>query len=77
MKSKQKNKIGQRIRAIKIEDPYTEIQSGATGTIAFVDDFDTLHIDWDNGSRLGIIPGIDTFEMIDDEEIIAHQTHTL
>lgn len=77
MKRSKNYKIGQRIRAIKVEDPYTDIQLGATGTIAFVDDFDTLHVDWDDGHRLGIIPGIDEFEIIDNEEIIAHQTHTL
>lgn len=57
-------KIGQRVRAIKIEDPYTDIKSGDCGTINFIDDFDTIHVKWDSGSILGIIPGIDEYEII-------------
>jgi len=63
--------IGQRIKAIQINDPYTKIQSGEHGTINFIDDFNTIHVNWDSGSTLGVIPEIDEFE------IIAHQTQTL
>lgn len=64
-------KIGQRVKAIQIKDPYTELKSGDCGTINFIDDFDTIHVNWDSGLYLGIIPEIDVFE------IIAHQTQTL
>lgn len=64
-------RVGQRVRAIQINDPYTEIKSGECGTIRFIDDFNTIHVKWDSGSMLGIIPEIDEFE------IIAHQSQTL
>ena len=64
-------RIGQRVRAIQINDPYTKIESGEYGTINFIDGFNTIHVNWDSGSTLGIIPEIDEFE------IIAHQSQTL
>lgn len=64
-------KIGQRVRAIKINDPHTRVLSGECGTIKFIDDLETIHVHWDSGASLGIIPEIDEFE------IIAHQTQTL
>jgi len=64
-------RVGQRVRAIQINDPYTRIKSGECGTIRFIDDLETIHVNWDSGSVLGIIPEIDEFE------IIAHQSQTL
>lgn len=64
-------RIGQRVRAIQINDAYATIKSGECGTIKFIDDLETIHVQWDSGSNLGIIPEIDQFE------IIAHQTQTL
>ena len=60
---------GQRIRLIKwggTADP-THMNPGKTGTVAFVDDLGTVHIDWDNGGRLGLIPGVDRWEVMDDQ----------
>lgn len=39
---------------------------GKTGTVAFVDDKGTVHVDWDNGGRLGLIPSVDRWEIIDE-----------
>ena len=34
------------------------------GIIEYIDDIGTLHILWENGRRLGIIVGVDEFEII-------------
>lgn len=43
-----------RVRLIKdLKDPYTQIPVGMNGTVIKVDDIGTVHVNWDNGSRLG------------------------
>lgn len=56
---------GTRIRLIECTDTCTYLPPGLTGTVSFVDDADTLHVDWDNGSKLGLIPGLDRWETLD------------
>lgn len=45
---------GRRIRLERCTDPYTKLQPGLEGTVAFVDDVGTLFVNWDNGSTLGL-----------------------
>jgi Domain of unknown function (DUF4314) len=35
--------------------PYSRLPIGAEGTVVSIDDLGTIHVDWDNGSRLGMI----------------------
>jgi hypothetical protein len=58
---------GKRIELISTTDPYTELRSGDQGTIDFVDDMGTIHVNWDNGSQLGLVPGEDQFKLLEDE----------
>ena len=37
---------------------------GLEGSIQFIDDIGDIHIDWDNGSTLALIPGEDSFTVI-------------
>ena len=53
---------GQRLRLIATTDSYTHLTPSMEGTIMFVDDAGTVHVDWDNGSTLGLIPGEDRWE---------------
>ncbi|MGJ9482412.1 DUF4314 domain-containing protein [Actinotignum sp. GS-2025e] len=55
---------GDRIRLVYTSDPYTNLKPGDEGAVVFVDDAGTVHINWDNGSRLGLIPGEDQWETI-------------
>jgi len=48
-----------RVRLIATSDPYTNLCSGDEGTVKFVDSLGTVHIAWDNGSNLGLIPDED------------------
>ena len=53
---------GTRIELIHTDNPYTELKLGDQGTVWHVDDTGTLHVDWDSGSTLGVIPGEDSFK---------------
>ena len=56
--------VGKQIKLVFMDDPYSELQPGETGTVSMVDDAGIIHVDWDNGSKLGIIQGIDEFEFL-------------
>ena len=55
--------IGQRVRLIRMDDPYG-LEPGSEGTVAYIDDLGTLHVSWDCGSSLGLIPGEDEWEIL-------------
>ena len=42
--------------------------NGAPATVRFIDDMGTVHVKWDCGSSLGLIPGEDMWSIIPDEE---------
>ena len=50
-------------------DPYRPVASGTRGTVRHVDDMGTIHMSWDNGRTLGIVPGEDEFRRLTQEEI--------
>ena len=49
-------------------DDYCPLESGTCGTIEFVDDAGTLHCKFDNGRTLGVIPNVDQFHKIAQEQ---------
>ena len=55
---------GTRIRLNSMEDPYAPITPGTEGEVDFVDDIGTIHMKWDNGRALGIVPGEDSFSVL-------------
>lgn len=63
---KEKYPAGTRIELISMEDPYAPIAPGTKGTVAHVDDIGTIHMKWDNGRTLGLIPGEDSFRVIEE-----------
>jgi hypothetical protein len=54
---------GNRIRLVRCDDPYTQLKPGARGIVTFVDGLATVHVAWDDGSRLGLVPGVDQWEL--------------
>lgn len=48
---------GDRVRFLGFgePDPYSRLQVGAEGTVATVDDLGTVHVNWDDGGRLGMV----------------------
>ena len=56
---------GTRIRLIHMgDDEPTPVPDGTTGIVSYVDDIGTIHMTWDNGSSLGLIPDVDLFTVI-------------
>ena len=47
-------KKGSRVKLIRMDDDYAP-PSGTKGTVTHVDDLGTIHVEWDNGSTLGVI----------------------
>jgi hypothetical protein len=55
---------GTRIRLLSMDDPYAPILPGTEGAVDFVDDAGQIHMKWDNGRGLALIPGEDSFSVI-------------
>lgn len=56
---------GSRVQLVSMHDPYCkELSPGAMGTVAFVDAVGTIHVNWDCGSTLGIVYGVDSCKLI-------------
>ena len=54
-------KEGMRIKLISMVDDPNPIPSGMEGTIILIDDAGIIHVNWDNGRRLGVIYGVDDY----------------
>ena len=58
---------GTRVRLIQMgSDPHPD-PPGTEGTITFIDDCATVHVNWDNGRTLGLVWGEDTFEKVPEQ----------
>lgn len=56
---------GTRIRLNHMDDPYHPVNSGSLGTVEHVDDAGQIHMKWDDGGGLALIPDEDDFEIIE------------
>lgn len=56
---------GQRVRLIRCTDPWAQRPYGLMGVVEFVDDTGTVHVNWDDGTKLGLVLGHDQWEVID------------
>lgn len=61
---------GTRICLDHMED-LCPVESGTCGWVQFVDDAGTLHCKFDNGRTLGVIPDVDQFHKIDQEQTMT------
>lgn len=55
---------GDRVQLGSCADPYTHLRPGTTGTVKHVDSLGTVHVVWDDGSQLGLVPDEDTYTVI-------------
>jgi hypothetical protein len=55
---------GTRIRLTEMKDPYAPVPPGTEGKVNFVDDAGQIHMKWNNGRTLALIPGEDSFTVI-------------
>ena len=51
---------GTRVKLEKMDDPQAP-KPGTAGTVLYVDGIGQIHVAWDNGSSLALIPEIDKF----------------
>ena len=59
---------GTRVELVSMYDPYRHFDAGLKGTVSCVDDTGTIHVDWDNGSHLGIVYGEDSCRKIKEDQ---------
>lgn len=65
IKIKEMYPVGTRIRLNHMDDPYHPVNDGALGTVDHVDDAGQIHMKWDNGGGLALVPEEDDFEIIE------------
>lgn len=59
---------GQRVKLVRFStdssayDDNDHVPAGTLGSIDHVDDAGTIHVRWDNGCRLGLLPDVDRWE---------------
>lgn len=52
---------GCRVELVHMEDPLNDrLIPGCQGTVVAVDDIGTIHVQWDCGSSLGVVYGVDS-----------------
>jgi len=68
---------GTRIVLISMEDPFAPVPSGMRGTVNFIDDIGQIHMHWDNGRSLAIVPGEDVFRKLSPEEVETEKSSKL
>lgn len=59
---------GSRIELGSMDDPLSPVPAGTKGTVLFVDDAGQIHMQWDNGRTLALVPGVDSFVRINGQE---------
>ncbi|MBQ4514861.1 MAG: DUF4314 domain-containing protein [Anaerolineaceae bacterium] len=56
-------KPGVRIVVKRMDDPYP-IEPGIEGSVEHVDDAGVIHCKFDNGRYLGLLPDVDSFDIV-------------
>ena len=62
---------GTRVELVSMDDPYTDLKPGSLGTVDFVDDTGTVHVNWDSGSTLGVVYGVDAIKPVSEVDGIV------
>lgn len=64
---KAKYKKGTKVELIRMDDIQAP-PKGTKGVVVAVDDIGTIHVDWENGSSLGIVYGEDSCKIIEETD---------
>ena len=59
---------GTRILLLHMGDDPRPVEDDMRGTVMFVDDMSTVHCKFDNGRTLGVIPDVDEFHIVEQEQ---------
>ena len=68
---------GTRIVLSSMNDPYAPVESGTRGSVRYVDDAGQVAVAWDNGRSLSLIPGVDSFRKLTQQEIAQELTMSM
>lgn len=64
---KKKYPVGTKIRLISMPQEPNPVPRGTIGTVTGIDDLGTIHMNWNTHSTLGLVVGIDKFEIVENE----------
>ena len=73
-KIKEKYTVGTKVKMLKDMDDKYPILAGTIGTVDYIDSEGQLHMIWENGRTLALVPEIDEFEIVEniDKDIKVH-----
>lgn len=60
--------VGTRIELLSMDDSQA-VPPGTRGTVDFVDDMAHIHMNWDNGRTLSLVPLVDGFRKLTEQEL--------
>ena len=60
--------IGTKIQLISMRDEKYPILPGTIGEVTHIDDMGSIHMKWQNGSSLALIPEVDSFRVAGTEK---------
>lgn len=64
---------GTRIMLRHMNDPFSPVEPGTRGTVAFIDDMAQIHMKWDNGRTLPLNSDEDSFRTLTEAELREEQ----
>lgn len=65
---RKKYPAGTKIQLISMCDEKYPIPMGTIGEVTHIDDMGSIHMKWQNGSSLAIIPEVDSFKVLGAEK---------
>ena len=68
---------GTRLCLINMDDPYAPVPAGTRGTVDLVDDIGQIHMSWDNGRTLALVPEVDSFRKLTAKELAEEGRESL
>lgn len=68
---------GTRIVLNCMNDAFAPVEPGTMGSVRYIDDTGQLGVTWDNGRSLSLIPGVDSFRKLTQQEIAQEQAMTM
>lgn len=61
---RKKYPVGTKIQLISMRNEEYPVLPGTIGEVKWVDDIGSIHMRWENGSSLALIPEIDSFKVV-------------
>lgn len=61
---RKKYPVGTKIQLISMRDEKYPVLPGTIGEVTHIDDAGSVHMKWQNGSSLALIPEVDSFRVV-------------